>query len=60
MQYKQDPAKALENYMKALSLGGTKTLPELYEAAGIEFNLSPGYIGKLAAFLNEELSLLIK
>jgi oligoendopeptidase F len=60
MQYKQDPKKALDNYMKALSLGGTKTLPELYEAAGIEFNFSPAYIGKLAAFLNEELGLLMK
>jgi oligoendopeptidase F len=60
MQYKQDPKKAVDNYMKALSLGGTKTLPELYEAAGIEFNFSPEYIGKLAAFLNRELDLLMK
>jgi len=55
MQYKQDPQKALDNYMKALSLGGTKTLPELYEAAGLEFNLSPEYIRQLAEFVNSEL-----
>ncbi|MES2645397.1 MAG: M3 family oligoendopeptidase [Bacteroidota bacterium] len=59
MQYKENPGKALENYIQALSLGGTKTLPELYSAAGIEFNLSPGYIAKLAAFVNAELQLLM-
>lgn len=30
----EDEAKALEQYRYALSLGGTVTLPELYEAAG--------------------------
>ncbi|MEO6187671.1 MAG: M3 family oligoendopeptidase, partial [Ginsengibacter sp.] len=35
MQYKRNPGQALDNYMKALSLGGTKTLPELFEAAGL-------------------------
>ena len=29
-----DPEKALQNYRHALSLGGTVTLPELYQAAG--------------------------
>jgi oligoendopeptidase F len=59
MQYKKDSTAALEHYMKALSLGGTKTLPELYQAAGIEFNLSPAYIGILAAFVNDELEKLM-
>ncbi len=36
MQYKKDPEKALDNYMNALALGGTKTLPQLYEAAGLQ------------------------
>jgi oligoendopeptidase F len=54
MQYKENPQMALDNYMKALSLGGTKTLPELYAAAGLQFNFSPEYIAKLMAFtLNE-------
>ena len=60
MQYKQDPGKALSNYMNALSLGGTKTLPELFAAAGLEFNFSPAYIGKLAEFVNGELQQLLK
>ena len=41
--------------MNALSLGGTKTLPALYEAAGIEFNFSPNYVKKLMDFTNNEL-----
>jgi oligoendopeptidase F len=59
MQYKENPKTALDNYMTALSLGGTRTLPELYKAAGIEFNFSPAYIEKLAAFVNKELQQLL-
>jgi len=55
MQYIQNPTAALENYMNALSLGGTKTLPELYKTAGIEFNFSPDYVKKLMDFTNEQL-----
>ncbi len=55
MQYIQNPTAALENYMNALSLGGTKTLPELYKTAGIEFNFSPDYMKKLMDFTNEQL-----
>ena len=55
MQYQINPKQALENYMNALSLGGTKTLPELYKTAGIEFNFSPNYVKKLMDFTNQEL-----
>ena len=55
MQYQKNPTQALENYMNALSLGGTKTLPELYKTAGIEFNFSPNYVKKLMDFTNQEL-----
>lgn len=58
MQYKQNPNQALENYMNALSLGGTKTLPELYKAAGLEFNLTPAYIKTLMEFVKTEMDLL--
>jgi oligoendopeptidase F len=53
-QFKSNKEKALNNYIQALSLGGTKTLPALYEAAGLEFNLSPAYIKSLMDFANEE------
>jgi len=59
MQYKENPKQALENYMNALSLGGTKTLPELYKAAGLEFNLTPAYIKTLMEFVKTEMDQLI-
>ena len=55
MQYKKDPEKALNNYMKALSLGGTKTLPELYQAAGLKFDFSSENIKTLMDFVSEEM-----
>jgi len=54
-QYKSDPEKALDNYVNALSLGGTKTLPELYEAAGLKFDFSPENIKSLMEFVKDEL-----
>lgn len=55
MQYKKNPQQALNNYISALSLGGTKTLPELYAAAGLKFDLSPNHIKTLMEFVNEEM-----
>ncbi len=54
-QYKQDPERAINNYLTALDLGGTRTLPELFEAAGLEFNLSPAHISGLMKFVKGEL-----
>lgn len=54
-QYRENPKQALENYTHALSLGGTKTLPELYKAAGIEFDFSPERISALMLFVKKEL-----
>jgi len=55
MQYQKNPTEALENYMNALALGGTRTLPELYKTAGLEFNFSSDYVKTLMDFTNEEL-----
>ena len=55
MQFKQDQQYALNNYIKALSLGGTKTLPQLYEAAGLRFDFSPDYIKTLMDFVKTEM-----
>ena len=54
-QYKQDPEKAIKNYINALALGGTQTLPELFKAAGLHFDLSPEHISKLMLFVKTEL-----
>lgn len=53
-QYKTDPNTALANYKNALSLGYTKTIGEIYEAAGIEFNFSKPYFKSLIDFVYEE------
>ena len=55
MQYQKNPTLALENYMNALSLGGTKTLPELYQTAGISFDFSSSYVKTLMDFTRDEL-----
>jgi oligoendopeptidase F len=54
-QYQQNKEQALDNYMKALSLGYTKTLKELYAAAGIKFDFSPNYIKELGTFVQDRL-----
>jgi oligoendopeptidase F len=55
MQYKQNKQQALDNYCDALSLGGTKTLPELYKTAGLQFDFSPEKIKVLMEFVKEEM-----
>ena len=54
-QFKENKQQTIENYTNALSLGGTKTLPELYEAAGLKFSFSPDYISELMLFVHKEL-----
>lgn len=54
-QYKQNPEQAINNYITALDLGGTRTLPELFRAAGLEFDFSPGHISGLMKFVKREL-----
>ena len=54
-QYKENKTQALDNYVRALSLGNTKTLPELYKAAGIKFDFSPAYVKELADFVKMEI-----
>jgi len=53
-QYQQNPEAALTNYITALKLGGTKTLPELFQAAGLQFDLSPAHISGLMQFVKKE------
>lgn len=54
-QYRQNKEQAMDNYMKALSLGYTKTLKELYATAGIKFDFSPVYVKELGDFVKERL-----
>jgi len=54
-QYKENPEVAINNYINALQLGGTRTLPELFKTAGLQFNFSPAYISQLMLFVKKEL-----
>lgn len=55
MQYKQNREQAIENYCKALSKGGTATLPQLFATAGLDFDFSPAKIKVLMDFVEKEL-----
>ena len=54
-QFQKDKTAALTNYTHALSLGGTRTLPQLFEAAGLKFDLSPAHIKGLMEFVKDEM-----
>jgi oligoendopeptidase F len=58
-QYIQNPEAAVTNYINALQLGGTKTLPALFEAAGLKFDLSPSHIKTLMEFVKKEMEALL-
>jgi len=60
MQFKKNKDSALDHYVQALSLGGTKTLPELYEAAGLKFDFSGTYIKELMDFIEKEMKALLQ
>jgi len=51
--YLEDPAEAVARLRDALSLGYTRPLPQLYEAAGIRFDFSAQTLGELLAFAEE-------
>ncbi len=53
-QYKLNPPQAIANYKKALALGYTKSIPEIYETAGIRFDFSSGYVHELMDFVKSE------
>jgi oligoendopeptidase F len=46
-KFRRDPAAALAAYKRGLSLGGSRPLPALFDAAGIRFDFSREIIGPL-------------
>lgn len=46
-----DKQQAIKQYRHALSLGGTRPLPELFAAAGAKFAFDKGTIGELVALI---------
>ncbi len=53
---KRDKVKALRDYKNSLALGGSRPLPELFAAAGCQFEFSAKTIQPLAKLLREELA----
>jgi oligoendopeptidase F len=53
--YKENPQKTIQQYKNALGLGYTRSIPEIYEAAGIKFDFSKAYVQELANFIKEEI-----
>lgn len=54
-QYRENPQLGIEKYLEALKLGYTRTIKEIYETAGIEFNFKASYVKDLAGFIKGEL-----
>ena len=54
--FKNDSTKAIGDYKKALSLGYSQSIREVYQAAGIEFNFTKSYINELATFIKKQIS----
>ncbi|MCK9206878.1 MAG: M3 family oligoendopeptidase [Salinivirgaceae bacterium] len=53
--FKQDKKAALAQFKNALKMGYTSPIPDVYKAAGIQFNFSEEYIAELMDFVKAEL-----
>ena len=51
----QDQEKAVADYRHALALGYTRTLPELFDAAGATFAFDRQTVGELVALVRDQL-----
>lgn len=54
-QYKEDPQRAIANYKNFMKAGYSKSVPEIYAAAGIKFDFSREYLRELVDFIAAEL-----
>ncbi|HIN09757.1 MAG TPA: M3 family oligoendopeptidase, partial [Phycisphaerales bacterium] len=55
MKYRNDPQAALDAYKEGLSLGGSKPLPELFNATGLKFDFTADMVASLMTTVQEEL-----
>jgi len=53
--FKKDPNSTLRAYKKALALGGSRPLPEIFATAGLKFDFSKEIIRPLAEYIQQEL-----
>lgn len=52
--YRNNRARAIEQYKEALSLGYKRPIGEVYQTAGIQFDFSESYIEELTNFIGAE------
>lgn len=52
---KTNHQETIEGYKNALTLGYTRSIPEIYETAGIKFDFSDAYLKEIASFVEGEL-----
>jgi oligoendopeptidase F len=52
----RDPARAVTQYREALALGNTRSLPELFRAAGVEFSVDQSLLAELVQLVEGELA----
>jgi oligoendopeptidase F len=55
-QSRSRPKKAIEAYITGLALGGQRSLPELFESMGVEFDLTEKTIARLIAELEKTIA----
>jgi len=53
---RQDPAQAIVNYRKALALGGTASLPELYETSGAKLAFDKDTLGSVVELIESTMA----
>ncbi|MCB0641025.1 MAG: M3 family oligoendopeptidase [Phaeodactylibacter sp.] len=58
-RFREQPEQAVQDFKEALRLGYTQTVGDIYEAAGVRFDFSSDYVQELAAFVWDELQVLI-
>jgi oligoendopeptidase F len=54
--FRQNPQEGLDAYKRALAMGYTAPIGEIYAAAGIRFDFSTDYLRTLADFVREEMA----
>jgi oligoendopeptidase F len=52
----EDPERAVQDYIKSLQLGGTASLPELYDTAGAKFAFDTQTVGEVITLVERTLA----
>ena len=56
LQYRESPEKALNNYANSMKMGGSRPLPQLFEAGDMSFDFGQATVQGLIDAVRDELS----